>query len=175
MNKRLAAFASGIALVIPVSFASRARADLEPLSPRAVTASVRGQAAPAVDLRPSLRITPLRELGLAGVNLRLQFPTPFAPYVEGRLGDGVSASRPDGALMIPGTPIGVSGAAAAGWMQTRGVDLGVDVQRFKQGYVSVALGWLRSTWPVGGFDQNDRLVSANVSRDAFVGKLALSF
>jgi hypothetical protein len=125
-----------------------------------------------------LRLALSREFGLVGLNLRLRLPLSLAPYVEGRLGDGVSASRPDGALMIPGTPIGVSSTAGergAGLMSMRGVDLGVDVHRFRIGYASVALGWLRSTWPVGGFDDHHRFVATNVSLDGFVFKLGVSF
>jgi hypothetical protein len=74
-----------------------------------------------------------------------------------------------------GTHVGVSGSAAAGWQYLRGVDLGFDVHQFRGGYVSVALGWLRSSWPVGGFDERDRLVSRNVSSEGFVLKLGVSF
>jgi len=41
--------------------------------------------------------------------------------------------------------------------------------------VSVALGWLRSSWPVGGFDDRNRLVSTNVWSDGFVFKVGVSF
>lgn len=125
-----------------------------------------------------VRLTPSRELGLVGLNLRLRFPGALAPYVEGRLGDGMSASRPDGALMIPGTPIGLSGAMGgqgAGLVTARGVDLGVDVRRFRGGYVSVAVGLLRSTWPIGGLDAHDRLVVTNVSLDGAIFKVGVSF
>jgi hypothetical protein len=137
--------------------------------------TVQAGAAPRLEVPASLRLAPWRELGLAGVNLRLQLGTPLSPYVEGRLGDGVSASRPDGALMIPGTAIGVSGSTSAGWKSARGVDLGVDVHRFRSGYVSVALGWLRSSWPVGGFDERDRIVSTQVGSDGFMFKIGVSF
>jgi hypothetical protein len=136
---------------------------------------VRAGATQSLELPSSLRVAPWRELGLTGVNLRLQLRTPLSPYVEGRLGDGVSTSRPDGALMIPGTAIGVSGSTSAGWKSARGIDLGFDVHRFRGGYVSVALGWLRSSWPVGGFDERDRIVSTQVRTDGFMFKIGVSF
>ena len=175
MDKRRLAIASGFALVLPVSFAPRAHADRAPVSPLAPVAAVSSTSAPRLEFPPFVRLTSSDAFGLVGANLRLQLARPLAPYVEGQLGDGVSASRPDGALMIPGTPIGLNAAAGAGWMYMRGVELGVDVQRFRTGYVSIALGWLRSTWPVGGFDRNDRLVATDVSRDGVVFKIGFSF
>jgi hypothetical protein len=175
VERRLAALASGLACLLALALASRARADQAPVSPLASVATVRASAAPRLELPASLRFTAFHELGLAGLNLRLQFKLPLAPYIEGRLGDGVSAARPDGALMIPGTQIGVSGSAAAGWMSMRGVDLGVDVHRFRGGYVSLALGWLRSSWPVSGFDERDRFVSTSSWSNGFVFKLGVSF
>jgi hypothetical protein len=175
VGRRLVALASGLAVVLPLPLVSRARADQTPVSPLAPAATVRAGAAPRLALPATLRLTTFRELGLAGVNLRLQFPIPLSPYLEGRLGDGVSEARPDGALMIPGTHVGVSGSAAAGWQYLRGVDLGFDVHRFRGGYVSVAVGWLRSSWPVGGFDERDRLVSRKVWSDGLLFKLGVSF
>lgn len=175
MNERRFALASGLALVLSLSFVPRARADQAPISPLARVATVSNTSVPRLEVPTFVRLTAAHAFGLVGANLRLQLARPLAPYVEGRMADGVAASRPDGALMIPGTPIGLSGAVGAGWMYTRGVDLGVDVQRFRAGYVSIALGWLRSTWPVGGFDRNDRLVATDVSRDGVVFKVGLSF
>jgi hypothetical protein len=168
---RRLALLPGLALLLSFMVASSARADQPAGKLRAFgTRNVR--------LPQSLRLTPLREFGLAGLNLRLRIPGPIAPYVEGRLGDGVSADRPDGALMIHGTPIGVGGAIGAGGsglVAARGVDLGVDVRRFKGGYVSVALGLLRTSWAVGGLDDRDRLVATHVSADGAVLKVGVSF
>jgi hypothetical protein len=173
--RRLAAFAPAFTLLLPLSFASRVRAQQAPTPP---ASSVRASSAWAIPAARTLRLTPLRELGIEGLNLRLRLPGPLGPYVEGRLGDGMSASRPDGALMVPGTPVGLSGALGgqgAGLVTARGVDVGLDVRRFKGGYVSVALGLLRSTWPIGGLDAHDRLVLTNVSLDAAIFKVGVSF
>jgi hypothetical protein len=160
--------------------AARARADQAPVTPLAPVASVRAVATPRLRPPPFLRLASWRAFGFTGLDLRLDLPLPLpvAAHVDASLGDGVSASRPDGALLIPSTPIGVGGSAGptgAGLMSARGVDLGVDVARFGGGYVSVALGWLRSTVPVGGFDDRARLVATNVSLDGFMLKVGLTF
>jgi hypothetical protein len=122
-----------------------------------------------------LQLKWLREPGPVGLNLRLRLPIPVVPYVEGRLGDGLSAARPDGALMIPGTRIGLSGSAAGGWPYSRGVDLGFDVHQFRSGYLSVAFGWLRSSWRLGGFDERGTFVPRHLTSDAFLFKVGFSF
>jgi hypothetical protein len=60
-------------------------------------------------------------------------------------------------------------------MAVRGVDFGLDVARFRGGYASVAIGWFRSTWPVGALDVHERLVMTNVSLDGAMFKLGVSF
>jgi hypothetical protein len=170
MKSRFALLASAAAGLVS-SFTPSARAQGTASPPVTIA---RARPSLKLELRGFLRLTGSREYGLAGLNLRLQAPTRLAPYVEGRLGDGVVAARPDGALMIPGTPVGLSGAAGASWMFTRGVDVGVDVRRFDRGYLSVALGWLRSSSPVGGFDANDRQVWRDVSHDAFLLKIGVA-
>lgn len=170
MKSRLAVLASAaVGLVSSLAPTARAQGN----SSRPVAAAHR-LSSPKLDLRRYLHLAGWREYGLAGLNLRLQLPQRIAPYVDGRLGDGVVAARPDGALMIPGTPVGLNGAAGASLMFTRGVEIGVDVHRFKQGYLSIALGWLRSSSAFGGFDATDRLTSQSVSQDAFLLKLGLA-
>jgi hypothetical protein len=172
--RRIAALGSCFAVLLSVVSSARAAGAA---SPTAAATTSRG---PAVPLSRLLRLAPSRELGLAGANLRLRLPAlvgPYNPYLEARLADGVSASRPDGALLIPGTSLGLGGALGdrgAGLLTARGVDLGLDVHRFRGGYVSVAIGWLRSTVLVGGLD-HERLVTNHVSLDGAMFKLGISF
>jgi hypothetical protein len=174
--RRIAVLGSGFAVLLSLASSARAAAASSP--PLAPTAAVTTSRGPVVPLSRLLHLAPSRELGLAGANLRLQLPALVAPYVEARLGDGVSASRPDGALLIPGTSIGLGGALGdrgAGLLTARGVDLGVDVHRFRGGYVSLAIGWQRSTVLVGGLDAHERLVANDVSVDGVMFKIGFSF
>jgi hypothetical protein len=176
--RRLVALGPGVALLLSLPLAPRARAAHRLAPPAAPATGLRVSRGP-VALPPGLlRLTPSREFGLAGVNLRLRLPAPVSPYVEGRLGDGLSASRPDGALVIPGTAIALNGAAGergAGVMAVRGVDLGLDVLRFRGGYVSVAVGWLRESRLTGGLDLHEQLVARSVSLDSAMFKVAIAF
>jgi len=169
MKSSLAVFASAAAGFASL-FGSFARAQGAAPSLTAAHASPRLQ----LDLPVLLHLEPLREPGFAGLNLRLRAIGQVAPFVEGRLGDGVVAARPDGALVIPGTPVGLNGALGPSGMLVRGVDVGVDVHRFERGYLSVAIGWLRSSARMSGFDTNDRQFSCEVWRDALLFKVGLT-
>jgi hypothetical protein len=113
--------------------------------------------------------------GLVGVNLGLQIPRRITPFIEGRLAGGIIATRADGAMMIPGTPISVNGGSGSSFMLTRGIDVGVEVYTFNKGFVSAALGWMRTSWQVTGFDQHDSMVSRQVSYDSFLLKIGVGF
>jgi hypothetical protein len=112
--------------------------------------------------------------GLVGVNLGLRVPRRISPFVEGRLAAGIINTRPDGAVMIPGTPLSVSGGGSS-FIHTRGVDLGVEVYTFGRNYVSAAIGWQRTTWQMNDFDTHDALVTKSVSHDSFLLKVGIGF
>jgi hypothetical protein len=112
--------------------------------------------------------------GLVGVNLGLQIPRRITPFVEGRLAAGIIETRADGAVMIPGTPLSVSGGGSS-FIHTRGVDLGVEVYTFGRGFVSAAIGWQRTTWQMNDFDTHDAMVTKSVSHDSFLLKIGVGF
>jgi hypothetical protein len=113
--------------------------------------------------------------GLVGVNLGLQIPRRITPFIEGRVAGGIIATRADGALMIPGTPVSVNGSGGSSFMLTRGIDVGLEVYTFNKGFVSAAVGWMRTSWQMTGFDMHDTMVSRQVSYDSFLLKIGVGF
>ena len=84
--------------------------------------------------------------GLLGGNIGLQLPGRITPFVEGRIAGGVLGGTLDGPLTIPGTSVTVSGVSAATWMYARGIDAGAEIYTLGRAYVSLGLGWVRTTW-----------------------------
>jgi hypothetical protein len=112
--------------------------------------------------------------GLLGVNLRFQIPRRVTPFIEGRVGGGLVATRPDGAILIPGTPLAIDGTGA-GWMYTHGVDIGVELYAFKGGFLTAALGWLRTTRQNAGYDTAGAMFFQQSTHDTFLLKLGVVF
>jgi hypothetical protein len=116
--------------------------------------------------------------GLVGVNVGLQLPGRVTPFVEGRLDGGVLGGTLDGSVMIPGTTVSASGVSAATWMIARGLDAGVDVYALGRAYLSLSLGWMRTTW--GGADYDAMVVGTgasvkleDVTHDSFLFKIGV--
>jgi hypothetical protein len=90
--------------------------------------------------------------GLVGGNLGVQIPGRVTPFLEGRLAAGVLGGSLDGPLMIPGTTVTVSGVSAATWMYARGVDAGAELYALGRAYLSLGLGWVRTSWGSANYD-----------------------
>ncbi|HEX4403183.1 MAG TPA: hypothetical protein VH560_00030 [Polyangia bacterium] len=112
------------------------------------------------------------------MNAGLQLPGRVTPFVEGRLDGGVLGGTLDGSLAIPGTTVSVSGVSAATWMVARGLDVGAELYVVGRAYLSLSLGWLRTTW--GSADYEAMLAEAgasfkfkDVTHDTFLFKLGV--
>jgi hypothetical protein len=112
--------------------------------------------------------------GLLGVSLGLQIPRRITPFIEGRYAAGIIETRADGALMIPGTSISVNGGGSS-FIQTRGIDVGVELYTFGRNYVSAAIGIQRTSFQMADFDSHDNMVSKSVSYDSFLLKVGIGF
>ncbi|HVZ74510.1 MAG TPA: hypothetical protein VHJ20_19145 [Polyangia bacterium] len=118
--------------------------------------------------------------GLLGLDLGFQVPARVTPFVEGHLAGGVLEGKLDGAVAIPGTGVSITGASAATWMVSRGVDAGVELYALGPVYVFGALGWTRNTW--GNADYTAMLANASaglkfkdVTHDSLTFKIGLGF
>jgi hypothetical protein len=118
--------------------------------------------------------------GLVGVNAGLQLPGRVTPFLEGRLAGGVLGGHLDGPFTVPGTNTSVSGGSVATWIYARGVDAGVEVYTFGRAYLSLSLGWVRTTW--GDADYAAVIANAgasiqfrDVTHDSFLLKLGIGF
>jgi hypothetical protein len=117
--------------------------------------------------------------GLIGMNAGLQIPGRVTPFFEGQLAAGVLGGTLDGALTIPGTTVSVSGVSAATWMYARGLDAGIELYAFGRSYLSLALGWVRTTWGSASYDAmvtnrgGSGLRFQDVTHDSFLLKLGI--
>jgi hypothetical protein len=116
--------------------------------------------------------------GTLGLNAGLQLPGRVTPFVEGRLDGGVLAGQLDGPLTIPGTTMTVSDVSAATYFYARGLDAGAAFYVVGRAYLSLSLGWLRSTWGSADYEavlakSSSNLQLKNVTHDSFVFKLGL--
>jgi len=111
--------------------------------------------------------------GTMGLNGGLQLPGRITPFVEGRLAVGVMAGTLDQDVTVPGTTVSVSGASAATWLYTRGIDAGAEVYTFGRAYVSTSLGWVRSTWRGADYSTDSGVTFKDVGHDSYVVKLGL--
>lgn len=83
--------------------------------------------------------------GVLGLTVGLQYPAGrLTPFLEGHLTGGALTGHLDGAIDISGTT--VENASATTWLVGRGLEAGVDIYAFGRSYVSLSLGWTRSTW-----------------------------
>jgi hypothetical protein len=117
--------------------------------------------------------------GLLGANAGVQMPGRVTPFFEGRLAAGILGGTLDGALTIPGTTATVSGVSAATWMYARGLDAGVELYALGPSYVSLGLGWIRTTWGSASYDAmvasrgGAGLTFKDVTHDSFLFKVGV--
>jgi hypothetical protein len=150
--------------------------DLYPLSWRYVRAGVEVEAgrghAKLADAGASVKY------GLIGVNAGVQFPARITPFVEGRAAAGALGATLDGTVTIPGSTETVSNVSAVTWMYATGIDAGAEIYVVGPAYVSLGIGWVRTTW--GAARYNATVASAggslkfeNVSHDSLLLKAGL--
>lgn len=82
--------------------------------------------------------------GMSGVSVGIQYPWRVTPFLEGRFAAGVLAGSLDRAMTIAG--VTVNDPSAVTWMYGGGIETGVEVYAWKRAYLSVAVGWVRTTW-----------------------------
>jgi len=123
-------------------------------------------------------VTAATKYGLLGLNAGLQWPGRVTPFLEGRLAGGVLSAKVDGTITIPGTTVMRNGLSAATWMYARGLDAGVEVYAIGRAYVSLSLGWIRTTWGSADYaamvaDARASLSFKNVTHDSLLFKIGL--
>jgi hypothetical protein len=116
--------------------------------------------------------------GMLGLDAGLQLPGRVTPFVEGRLDGGILYGSLDGPVAIPGTTATVSGFSAATYLYARGLDAGVDLYVLGRSYLTLSVGWLRTTW--GSADYEAMLASSStglkfkdVTHDSVLFKIGL--
>jgi hypothetical protein len=130
-----------------------------------------GSIAGADDIRASLHY------GLAGLTTGIQYPARVTPFIEGRAVGGVLTGKLTGALTV-GDDVYMGGMSATTWMWAGGLETGIELYVFRRAYLSVAAGWMRSTWhgvDVGAMlaDPNGGRVYKNLVGDSFTLKVGL--
>jgi hypothetical protein len=116
--------------------------------------------------------------GLLGASAGFQVPMRIMPFVEGRFAGGVLGGTLDDPTTIPGTTVTVSNVSAATWMYTRGIDAGVNLYAVSRLHLTVALGWIRSTWGGANYDAIIAATGGNVqfksvTHDSLLFKIGL--
>jgi hypothetical protein len=116
--------------------------------------------------------------GLVGVNAGLQLPARVTPFVEGRAAAGALGATLDGTVTIPGSTSTVSNVSAVTWMYATGIDAGAEVYVAGRAYVSLGIGWVRTTWGAARYDtvasaQGSGLKLENVTHDSLLLKAGL--
>jgi hypothetical protein len=115
--------------------------------------------------------------GLVGLNAGVQLPgVVVTPFIEGRLDTGVLYGHTDGDISL-GTGT-LPSQSAATWMVTRGLDAGADLHVLGPSYVTLSLGWIRTTWGGGDFTMTINNMQAavhiaNVTYDSFLLKAGI--
>ena len=116
--------------------------------------------------------------GLFGLIGGFQFPARVTPFVEGRLVGGVLGGTLDGPVTVPGTSVTLVGTSAVTWLYGGGLDVGADVFVLGRSQVSVALGWVHTTW--GGVDYLGAMATPSIgvrfkdlTDDSFTLKLGI--
>jgi len=82
--------------------------------------------------------------GLFGLTLGFQYPARATPFLDGRAFAGVIGGRFDGAITIGGQSM--MNATAATYIYGGGIDGGIELYTFGRAYLSMALGWVHTTW-----------------------------
>ena len=114
--------------------------------------------------------------GLLGLNAGVQWPAVVTPFIEGRIDTGVLYGHTDGAISFADSML--PSQQAATWMFTRGLDAGADFHVLGRSYVTVSLGWIRTTWGGGDFTMTINNTQAavhiaNVTYDSFLLKAGI--
>jgi hypothetical protein len=110
---------------------------------------------------------------MLGLNAGIQYPARVTPFIEGRLDGGILAGSLDGPLMLPGSTTTVSNLSAKTYLYARGIAVGASVYVVGRSYLTLSLGWLRSTWGAADYQASTGLDLKNVTHDSFVLKLGL--
>jgi hypothetical protein len=114
--------------------------------------------------------------GMLGLNAGLQIPGRVTPFVEGRLDGGVLAGDLEGPLTLPGTMMTVSNVSAMTYLYARGLDAGAAFYVVGRAYLSLSLGWLRTTWGSADYKAvaaGSGLDLKDVTHDSVVFKIGL--
>jgi hypothetical protein len=114
--------------------------------------------------------------GLVGLTAGVQYPGRVTPFIEGHLSGGLLSGKQDGTLTVAGTTI--SGASGTTWIYGRGIQIGTEVYISGRAYVSVSLGWMRTTWgapDIGARIQDPRsnLRLVDITSDSLFWKVGL--
>lgn len=115
--------------------------------------------------------------GLLGVSVGAQYPARITPFVEAHAAGGFMTATLDRPVNVGG--LTVDNASGTTWLVTRGLDAGAEMYVFHRAYLSVSLGWLRSSWASPDFNpyapptatQNLRITT--VTADSFLWKVGL--
>jgi hypothetical protein len=118
--------------------------------------------------------------GLVGWNAGVQIPGRVTPFLEARLAGGVLGGQTNGPITVPGTNITTSGGALVTWIYGRGLEGGAEFYVLGRSYVSVAIGWLRTTWRGADYaaatgSAGATIKLADVTHDSFLLKLGVGF
>ena len=118
--------------------------------------------------------------GLFGLVTAVQYPglARVTPFLAGRLFGGVLGGRLDGPIAVPGTTVTLIGTSAVTWLYGGGLDLGANVFALGSSHVSLALGWVHTTW--GGVDYVGALATPSIgvrfkdlTEDSFTLKIGI--
>lgn len=114
--------------------------------------------------------------GLLGVSVGAQYPARITPFVEGHLAGGFMGASLDRPVTVGG--VTVANASGTTWLVVRGLDAGAEFYVVGRAYLSVSLGWMRSSWASPDFDQNAVTSSSGlrvvtVTSDSFLWKVGL--
>ncbi len=82
--------------------------------------------------------------GLLGLVAGIQLPARLTPFLEGRFAAGVLAGKLDTTLVAAG--VSLPRTSAVTYLYGGGIDAGVEIYTVGRLYLSLALGWVRSTW-----------------------------
>jgi hypothetical protein len=117
--------------------------------------------------------------GLLGVNLGFQMPGRITPFIEGRGAAGALGGTLNGLVTIPGSSLTVSNVSVITWMYATSVDAGAELYFAGRAYVSLGVGWIRTTWGAARYDamvasmDGVGLQFQNVSHDSLLLKAGL--
>ena len=88
--------------------------------------------------------------GLFGVSVGTQYPARVTPFLEGHVAGGFMTATLDRPVTL-GT-VTVDNASGTTWLVVRGLDAGAEMYVFGRAYLSVSLGWMRSSWASPDFN-----------------------